>query len=201
MNFRRSSAGSSPFGSAGGNPAGSLPDVLGAGTPRSSPSRGSRGRISTGFSEPFPAARRRRPVYELSFNETAAVLTIRAFGDDPEPGSLPYPEFLRNAFRNLEEKKISNLIIDLRGNGGGRDEYGKLLFAHVMDRPFLYYLSMEAKKDRYDLFRFTNEKKEDLEDLAKFVQKNDRGRYDLLGHPNAGSRGPSLPGSQAGSPS
>lgn len=141
----------------------------------------------------FPAALQRRPLYELTFRETAAVLTILAFGDDPEPGSPPYPEFLENAFRNLEEKKISNLIIDLRGNGGGRDEYGKLLFAHVMDRPFLYYLSMEAKKDRYDLFRFTNEKKEDLEDLAKFVQKNDRGRYDLLGHPNSGTQSPQSP--------
>jgi hypothetical protein len=141
----------------------------------------------------FPGTLRRRPVYEMSFQETAAVLTIRTFGDDPEPGSLPYPEFLENAFRNLEEKKTANLIIDLRGNGGGRDEYGKLLFAHIMDRPFLYYLSMEAKKDRFDLFRFTNEKKEDLEALAKFVQKNDRGRYDLLGHPNSGTQSPRSP--------
>jgi hypothetical protein len=136
--------------------------------------------------ERYPDAAERRPLYELTFRGTTAVLTIRSFGDDPEKGSLPYPEFLKNTFRALEEKKTPNLIIDLRGNGGGRDEYGLLLFAHVMDRPFLYYWAMETKKDRYDLFRFTDESAKDVEDLAKQVKKNARGRFDVLGHPNLG---------------
>jgi C-terminal processing protease CtpA/Prc len=138
------------------------------------------------LSERYPDAAKRPPLYELTFRGTTGVLTIRGFVDDPEKGSLPYPEFLNNAFRTLEEKKTGNLIIDLRGNGGGRDEYGKLLFAHVMDRPFLYYWALETKKDRYDLFRFTNETRQDAEELAKQVQKNARGRFDVLGHPNAG---------------
>jgi len=141
----------------------------------------------------YPEAAERRPVYELSFRGTTAVLTIRSFGDDPEKGSLPYPEFLKNAFSTLEEKKIPNLIIDLRGNGGGRDEYGKLLFAHVMDRPFLYYWTLETKKDRYDFFRFTNESAKDAEELAKPLKKNVRGRFDVLGHPSAGLQKPEGP--------
>jgi len=149
--------------------------------------------ISRIFGARFPAASRRLPLYELSFRGTTAVLTIRNFGDDSEPGSLPYPVFLENAFRALNEKNISKLIIDLRGNGGGRDEYGKLLFAHVMDRPFLYYLALEARKDRYDLFRFTNETKKSTEELADLVRKNDRGWYDLLGHPNSGPQNPRSP--------
>lgn len=143
--------------------------------------------------ERYPAAAERRPVYELSFRGTTAVLTVRSFGDDPEKGSLPYPEFLKSAFRALEEKKIPNLIIDLRGNGGGMDEYGRLLFAHVMDRPFLYYWALETKKDRYDLFRFTNETAKDAEELAKPLKKNARGWFDVLGHPNSGLQNPEAP--------
>ena len=143
--------------------------------------------------ERYPDAAKRLPLYELSFRGTTAVLTIRSFGDDPEKGSLPYPEFLKNAFRTLEEKKVSNLIIDLRGNGGGRDEYGKLLFAHVMDRPFLYYWTLETKKDRYDLFRFTNESAKEAEELAKPLKKNARGWFDVLGHPNSGLQKPQDP--------
>lgn len=145
------------------------------------------------LSERYPDAAKRRPLYELSFRGTTAVLTVRAFADDPEKESLPYPQFLRNAFRTLDERIALNLIIDLRGNGGGHDEYGKLLFAHVMDRPFLYYRALETKKDRYDLFRFTNESAKDAEELAKPLRKNARGWFDVLGHPNSGLQMPQEP--------
>ncbi len=143
--------------------------------------------------ERYPDAAKRRPAYELAFRGTTAVLTVRSFGDDPEKGSLPFPEFLNNVFRTLEEKTITRLIIDLRGNGGGYDEYGKLLFAHVMDRPFFYYWALEAKKDRYDLFRFTNESEKEAEELAKPLRRNARGWFDVLGHPNGGLQDPREP--------
>ncbi|MCJ7586724.1 MAG: S41 family peptidase [Candidatus Aminicenantes bacterium] len=143
--------------------------------------------------ERYPDAALRRPLYELSFRGTTAVLTIRDFGDDPEKGSRPYPEFLKNAFRALEEKEIPNLIIDLRDNGGGRDAYGKLLFAYVMDQPFMYYRALETKKDRYDLFRFTDVPAKEVEELPKVVRKNARGWFDVLIHPNLGLQQPQSP--------
>jgi len=143
--------------------------------------------------ERYPDAAKHFPLYELTFREATAVLTIRAFGDDPEKGAPPYPGFLGSVFRTLEEKKTPNLIIDLRGNGGGRDEYAKLLFAHVMDRPFLYYWTLETKKDHYDLIRFTDESPKDEEELAKQVRKNARGRFDVVGHPNTGVQMPQEP--------
>jgi C-terminal processing protease CtpA/Prc len=143
--------------------------------------------------ERYPATAERRPCYELSFKGSTAVLTIRAFGDDPDKARPRYPEFLMETFRSLEEKKTPSLIIDLRGNGGGLDEYGKLLFAHIMDRPFLYYWALETKKDRYDLFRFTDESAEGAEELAKPLRKNARGWFDVLGHPNRGLQMPQEP--------
>lgn len=143
--------------------------------------------------ERHPAAAGRRPNYELSFRGSTAVLTIRAFGDDQDKSRPAFPAFLAETFRSLEEKKTPGLVIDLRGNGGGFDEYGKMLFAHVADRPFLYYWAMEAKKDRYDLFRYTGETAESAAELARPLRKNAAGRYDVVGHPNRGLQMPRAP--------
>jgi len=143
--------------------------------------------------ERYPDAARRAPLYELTFRGGTAVLTIRAFADEEEKGSLRYPEFLRASFRVLEERGTAGLVIDLRHNGGGRDEYAKLLFAHIMDRPFAYYSALETKKDRYDLFRFTDESRTNQEEFAKQVTRNARGWFDVTGHPNSGVQQPEEP--------
>ncbi len=144
--------------------------------------------------ERFPAAAERRPPYELSFEGSTAVLTIRVFGDDPDKARPRFREFLKETFVSLEEKKTPGLVLDLRGNGGGLDEYAKLLFAHIMDRPFLYYWTLETKKDHYDFFRFTDETAESAEEFARPLRKNARGGFDVIGHPNRGLQMPQKPG-------
>jgi C-terminal processing protease CtpA/Prc len=62
-----------------------------------------------------------------------ARLRIRSFeGQD-------YPDSIRTAFRTLRGKGTQTLLLDLRGNGGGADEYGALLVAHLTDKPFRYF--------------------------------------------------------------
>jgi hypothetical protein len=136
--------------------------------------------------ERAPAARERRPSYELGFEGGTAVLAIRQFADDQDKARPRFAEFLSAAFAELEARKTPGLVIDLRGNGGGFDEYGKLLFAHVMDRPFLYYWKMETKKDRYDLFRYAEGAPKTAEELARALRPNAEGRFDVIGHPNSG---------------
>jgi Peptidase family S41 len=136
--------------------------------------------------ERYPATAERRRTYELAFKGSTAVLTVRQFGDDPDKSVPPFPDFLTASFQDLDVKRTSALVIDLRGNGGGRDEYAKFLFAHVMDRPFLYYWALETKKDRYDLFRYTTETAAAAAELAQPLSPNARGWFDVLGHPNRG---------------
>lgn len=144
--------------------------------------------------ERYPRTSETRPTHDLAFRGPTALLTVRQFGDDPDKTRPRYPEFLEAAFRTIRERRTEGLVIDLRGNGGGRDEYAKLLFAYVMDRPFMYYAGLETKKDRYDLFRYTGETAKDAEELKKPLRKNDRGWFDVLGHPNRGLQMPAEPG-------
>jgi C-terminal processing protease CtpA/Prc len=62
-----------------------------------------------------------------------ARLRVRAFDGEEFPATLD------SAFRVLGERGATSLILDLRGNGGGVDEYGALLLSHLVDRPFRYF--------------------------------------------------------------
>ncbi|MEP6730112.1 MAG: S41 family peptidase, partial [bacterium] len=63
----------------------------------------------------------------------AARLRVRAFDGQAFPATLD------SAFRALRERGTSALILDLRGNGGGVDEYGALLLSHLVDHSFRYF--------------------------------------------------------------
>jgi hypothetical protein len=56
-----------------------------------------------------------------------------------------FPAALESIFRTLGEKKTGTLIIDLRGNGGGQDEYGALLVSYLTDKPFRYFDRIQIK--------------------------------------------------------
>ncbi len=46
-----------------------------------------------------------------------------------------FPGFLAETFRRIAERQIRTLVIDLRDNQGGRDEYGALLYAYLAMSP------------------------------------------------------------------
>lgn len=73
-----------------------------------------------------------------------ALLTIKTFDDNRLAGKLDFGEFLDTAFKEIKLRKIDKLLIDLRGNAGGRDAYGVLLYAYLADRPFSYFRSIET---------------------------------------------------------
>lgn len=64
---------------------------------------------------------------------SVAALRIRSFdGND-------FYTKIDSVFYVLQEAKTKSLILDLRGNGGGVDEYGAYLVAQFMSKPFRYF--------------------------------------------------------------
>ena len=70
---------------------------------------------------------------ELIGDGKVARLRVRAFDGQTFPATLD------SAFRTLKERGTDALVLDLRGNGGGVDEYGALLVSYFVDRPFRYF--------------------------------------------------------------
>lgn len=92
----------------------------------------------------------------LSFKEmeeSIGLIKIQSFSkENIKEGGQKFKKFLRQTFKIIEQKNLNKLIIDLRGNGGGEDNYGATLASYLLDEPFDYYKRMEAvtKKFRYN---------------------------------------------------
>ncbi len=70
--------------------------------------------------------------------ENAAVMTIGSF-DYYEERNKIFFSFIDKAFSEIEEKNIENLIIDLRGNGGGDPFCASYLLAYIEREPYVYF--------------------------------------------------------------
>jgi hypothetical protein len=125
------------------------------------------------------------------FNEKTgvAVLTIHQFGGTSEDGK-PLSQFFQKVYDDIHERHGSNLIIDVRGNGGGADELGKQLFSYLVAKPFPYYDDLVINKLSFDFFRYVDKPHPIAEDS---VEKRPNGKYLLKSHPNWGLQQPGTP--------
>lgn len=66
------------------------------------------------------------------------VLTIPSFslGNEHSAKHKAYKRFLKRTFTILREKHVSNLIVDIRHNGGGSDPNDLLTFSYLATKPF-----------------------------------------------------------------
>jgi len=86
-----------------------------------------------------------------------ALLTIKTFYDGfLQQTNENFGQFLDSAFKDLKEKGVQKLIIDLRSNQGGNDENGSLLYAYLSQQPFRYYASLESTTGKFPESRHTN---------------------------------------------
>jgi len=132
------------------------------------------------------------PLLSLGFEGDVAVLTVRSFGPRTLSSSgLSYPDFLTQAFQTLLEKKTESLIIDVRNNGGGNDEYGQMLYAHLAPAPFHYYDRLQMNKEKSEFLRRTNDP--DTGGSLTPPRLDEKGRWVRTDHPNLGLKQPREP--------
>jgi hypothetical protein len=104
--------------------------------------------------------------------ENTALLDIDrfyAYPDEPD-----FKKFLKASFGQIQEKKVNNLVIDLRGNEGGNENWGIELYKYLSKTSFSYYDRISVKKkEKLDF----EEKTSFLFKLASLFNKNgDHGR-------------------------
>ena len=149
------------------------------------------GRFESRYAE-VASAEQNRPPVELTYRDGIAVLTVRTFGGRSiSSAGIDYPAFLQRTFEELADRQARSLIIDVRNNGGGSDEYGKLLAAYLIADTFDYYRYLEVNRDSFAFLEHTSMSNSDLPQDR--FRANERGRYDFVGHPNLGPQEPLQP--------
>jgi len=75
-----------------------------------------------------------------------AFLEVNTFSANDELRS-----FFKHSFKTIRKKQVQNLVVDMRGNGGGSVLLSNLLTKYISDRPFKIADSLYAvsKKNRY----------------------------------------------------
>ncbi len=78
---------------------------------------------------------------EFSDNNKNAVLTISSFNYYPWNDLSLYEQYIDKSIKEINEKGVENLIIDLRFNGGGSPDASIHLLKYLIDKPFHYFLN------------------------------------------------------------
>lgn len=88
-----------------------------------------------------------RPLMKLTLlpEQDLAIVMVSQFGD--RDGEKSFPEQLEDCFRQANESGVSNLVVDLRGNGGGNDNYGAELVSYMATEEFGYFDRIEVTDD------------------------------------------------------
>lgn len=81
--------------------------------------------------------------YSSSYKKDYAILKMISFYPEGQYSLSDYKEFIDGFFQKVKEKKISNIILDVRGNGGGDPYVTSYLFSYLAktEQP---YFSKEA---------------------------------------------------------
>ena len=117
-----------------------------------------------------------------------ANLKINRFGGTANKKDLK--AFFRDSFTEIDKKKSGVLILDLRDNGGGADELGKLLLSFLIDEPFQYYDDLVLNALDFSFGKYTGQNRALP---ANLMQRQPNGKYRMVKHPNWGTQQPSTP--------
>lgn len=138
----------------------------------------------------FPADRAPRPPVSVEFRDDGAValLTIKSFPNfADEARTQRTDDLIDQAFEAIKAQGSRVIILDLRDNGGGSDVLGRILFAHIADRPFGYYRGLYVKALSFSFAEHSNPPGPFPEEM--FVRAPG-GRLAMAQNPNLGQHDP-----------
>jgi len=104
------------------------------------------------YGKPEETTPSRSDVYELHIEDGIAHLQLKNFSRRlMEQFKIKPRKLYKAIFRELREKNVQHLVLDVRGNTGGRDEYTEELLPYLMKKPYrgvLYEdISWKGKRD------------------------------------------------------
>ncbi len=95
--------------------------------------------IQDGYSQNHP--QEADETIKIIDSSKTAILTFNSFED------TSYVTFMEESFKTIKDKNIQNLIIDIRKNAGGFDDFGQILYSYIAFSPFKYYNHLEMTID------------------------------------------------------
>jgi C-terminal processing protease CtpA/Prc len=110
-----------------------------------------------------------------------ALLTIRGFGggSTEEEAQKKMRDFMNDCLKKIQAKKVENLIIDLRYNGGGWDIQGVELLTFLAKSPFKVYQRLHSITDSSEYLKFSDLSKEDLKNVKKELKYESEGIFSV----------------------
>ena len=120
---------------------------------------------------------------------STGILTVTSF-DGRAEDDTPLSVFFERVFTEIRDKAVSTLILDLRDNGGGEDELGRILLSYFADRPFRYYRDLIVNKLSFNFFQYVPGLEPLPASVKEMVKQGPDGKYHVVGHPNWGIQQP-----------
>lgn len=78
---------------------------------------------------------------EFKLFKNAAYIRAGNFSGD----IATFKNFVDSSFEKVRDSKLNTLIIDLRNNAGGHDEFSNYLVSYIADKPFMWNSSFKVK--------------------------------------------------------
>lgn len=134
-----------------------------------------------------------KPAYfKVSEDKKYAYLKVYSFSkSNYKRSKMSFEKFLKASFEKMRSDNVPNLILDLLDNGGGTDEYGKILFSYFVNQPFNYYKSLRMNKESFESFKYTS--RPNAKTPKGMLKPNEEGTFDNIQHPNVGRQNPLSP--------
>ncbi|MEL6559199.1 MAG: S41 family peptidase [Bacteroidota bacterium] len=116
-------------------------------------------RIQAQFANQLNPKKRSERNLNLSFPEqNIALLRVRQFEDWKEgKNKFRFEKELKGIFREISSSQVDNLVIDMRDNVGGNDNYGLRLFSYLYAKPIVEFKEQTLITNKSKYFRYCRE--------------------------------------------